>query len=138
MGSWAEDSFGNDTAADWVGDFVESGEDLTAVSVALNAVIQVGGEYLDSDLAAEAIAACEVVARLRGNWGKRSAYSEDLDAWIEANPTNVPDTLIQQAVKVLDRIQGENSDLQELWDEGERNETWHSEIDDLRNRVTGG
>jgi hypothetical protein len=62
----------------------------------------------------------------------------DLDAWIEANPTNVPDALVQQAVKVLDRIQGENSELQELWDEGGRNETWHSEMDDLRKRLARG
>src|SRR5690606_30723058 len=120
------------------GDFVESGRGLEAVAEALNAVTEEGDDYLDSDLAAEAIAACEVIARLRGNWGKRSAYSEDLDAWIEANPADVPDALIQQAVKVLDRIEGENSELAELWDDGGRNETWHSEIDDLRNGVTGG
>ena len=135
MGAWAEDSFGNDSAADWAGQFAEGGRGLEAVVETLNAVMQEGEDYLDSDFAADAIAACEVIARLRGHWGKRSPYSEKLDAWVESHPQEVPQDLLQLALRVLERILGENSELQQLWDDGGRNEAWHAEMDDLKRRV---
>ena len=43
----------------------------------------VGEGYLDVDAACEGLAACEVVARLKGNWGARNAYTETVDKWVE-------------------------------------------------------
>ncbi len=83
------------------------------------------------------MAACEVLARLKGKWGVPNAYSEELDKWIEAHPTPVPDNLKASADSAIERILGENSELPELWDEGGRNEDWHRAIDDLRQRIRG-
>lgn len=135
MGAWAEDTFGNDTACDWAGSFLEK-PGLKAVWAAILAV-QNAEEYLDSDEASDCLAACEVVARLQGQWGQRNAYSEELDAWIEANPTEVPDKLKKAADAAIERILGPDSELTELWDEGGRNEAWHEAVDDLRRRVWG-
>lgn len=137
MGAWAEDTFGNDTACDWVGDFLED-PGLDAVKEAIHAVLECGAEdYLDSDEACACLAACEVLARLQGKWGERNAYSEDLDKWIEANPQQVPDKFKKHADQAIARILGPESELPELWDEGGRNETWHAAVDDLRKRVQG-
>jgi len=135
MGTWSEDTFGNDTACDWAVDLLDS-PGLEAVSIALDAVLDEQG-YVDSDLACEALAACEILARLQGNWGLRDAYSEELDQWIEQHPQPVPPQMVVQAEKAIARIVGDGSELAELWDQDGRNETWHSAVDDLARRVHG-
>jgi hypothetical protein len=110
MGAWAEDTFGNDSACDWAGDFLEN-PGLETVQEAIDAVLGTD-DYLDS-------------------------YSESLDAWIEANPTTVPKGLKVAANAAIDRILGPDSELPELWDEGGRNEAWHNAIEDLRQRGVG-
>jgi hypothetical protein len=135
MGAWSEDTFGNDTACDWVGDFMRS-PGLEAVSKAIQAVLAAEDD-LDSDEACECLAACEVIARLQGRWGLRNSYSEELDKWVEENPIVVPDALKEAAEAAIERILAPNSELPELWDDGGRNETWHDAINDLRHRIKG-
>ena len=77
MGAWSEDTFGNDTACNWAGDFLDD-PGLATVFRAFDAVLDEEG-YLDSHIACDALAVCEVIARLKGNWGLQDAYSEDLD-----------------------------------------------------------
>ena len=72
MGTWAVDSFGNDDACDWTYE-LEKVSDLTPVEEALNALLNCDEEGVEASEATEAIAAIEVIARLQGNWGKRSA-----------------------------------------------------------------
>lgn len=135
MGAWAEETFGNDTSCDWIGTFLDH-PGLPAVTSAIETVLETD-DYLDSDVACDCLAACEVIARLQGKWGLRNAYSKDLDEWIEANPTSVPDSLKSAADAAIERILGADSELLELWDEGGRNEDWHKAIDDLRARIQG-
>ena len=135
MGAWAEDTFGNDTACDWVGTFLDD-PGLPVVKSAIEAVLE-ADDYLDSDVACECLAACEVIARLQGKWGVRNAYSEELDEWVEANPTAIPDELRTAADSAIERILGAESELPELWDEDGRNEDWHKAIDGLRERIRG-
>ena len=134
MGAWSEDTFGNDTACDWVGSFLEN-PSLDLVRSAIHSVREAEDDYLDSDEACECLAACEVIARLQGRWGIRNSYSEELDQWIESNPTEIPDDLKTAAESAIERILGPESELAELWDEDGPNETWHRSIDDLRERL---
>lgn len=135
MGAWSEGTFGNDTACDWTGDFLED-PGMHRVLEAINAV-RGEDEYLDRDPACECLAACEVLARLQGNWGTKDAYSEDLDAWILANPMDVSDDIKRAADAAIERILGRDSELADLWDEDGRNDAWHATVDDLRRRVQG-
>lgn len=133
MGAWAEDAFGNDTACDWAGDFAEN-PSIETVEQAIKTILD-ADEYLDSDEACEGLVAIEIVARLKGNWGERSAYSEEVDKWVESVNIKPSDELVSNAEKALLRILAENSELQELWDEDGVNETWHQEMDGLLMRV---
>ena len=135
MGAWAEDTFGNDMACDWIYTFLED-PGLPALRYAIKTVLETDG-YLDSDEACECLAACEVLARLQGKWGLRNAYSDELDDWIEANPTDVPEDLKAAADAAIERILGPDSELPALWDEGGRHEKWHASVDDLRERIQG-
>ena len=134
MGAWSEETFGNDTACDWVGDFLEE-PGIAKVNQTLEAVVA-EQDYLDSDVACEALAACEVIARLKGNWGRKDPYSEKLDRWIESNSQEIPAELVSKAGAVIAKILGEKSELVELWDEGGRNEVWHGKVNDLAKRVS--
>jgi hypothetical protein len=135
MGAWDVDTFDNDTACDWILE-LESTSDLSCVRQALDAVVEVGDEDLDSDEACRALAACEVIARLKGNWGKRDAYTERVDKWVEAHPQTPPPDLVTLALSAIDRIRTEPSELLELWEESSA-EKWQASVDDLRRRVAG-
>ncbi len=124
MGAWAEDTFGNDSACDWIGTFLDD-PGLSAVRSAIEAVLETE-DYLDSDEACDCLAACEVIARWQGRWGLRTVYSEQLDKWIEENPCDVPADLIAAADNAIARILGPDSELPELWDGATKNGTWRS------------
>lgn len=134
MGTWAVDAFGNDTACDWVYGLDEA-EDLAPVEAALEAIIANGNEYLDASLAEEALVAIEVIARLQGNWGERSAYSEGVDDWVEKVKLVPSDELAQKALQVLDRIVAEDSEMKELWEDSDEYDAWVAAIEELRERI---
>ena len=134
MGAWSHESFGNDTACDWAGDLQE-GDDLAPVEAALDAVLEVGDDYLESPEACEAIAAAEVVARLQGHFGVRDAYSESLDDWV-ARVALVPSPeLAAKARRALDRILAEPSELVELWEDGDDGGQWRASVNELKSRI---
>lgn len=133
MGAWAEDAFGNDAACDWAGDFAEN-PSLGAIEEAIQTILSTD-EYLDSHEACEGLVAIEIVARLKGNWGERSAYSEAVDKWVESVDVSPSAELLTAAENAITRILAEDSELQELWDEGDVNQEWHREMDDLLSRV---
>lgn len=133
MGAWAEYTFGNDAACDWLGSFMHAPR-LQTVEKAIQAVIS-ERKYLTANVACNCLAACEVVARLQGHWGVRNSYSEALDQWVIANPIIVPNRLIELGKAAIDRILAGNSELKELWDEGGQDEVWHEAVDDLRFRL---
>lgn len=136
MGAWAHDTFDNDTACDWAFG-LENASDLSYVIQALAQVLETGDDYLDADIAVEGLAACEVVARLKGNWGVRNAYTEPVDNWVNAHPTAIPPHLVEQATAVIDRVLSSPSELLELWEDGNDPKEWHKAVSNLRARVIG-
>lgn len=133
MGAWGANTFDNDTACDWSYGLNEV-DDLSLVRETLARVLAVGEEYLDSDDACEGLAACEVVARLKGNWGVRNSYTEPIDKWVETRGITPPGDLVQSAVAVIDRVLTAPSELLELWEEGDPTE-WRNAVENLRSRV---
>jgi hypothetical protein len=135
MGTWSAQILGNDTACDWVGDFVDARDRRRKVAAAIDAVLKVGDDYLDSDLAVECLAACEVIARLKGHWGVRDPFSETLDAWIEEHPSTPAAKVVARADRAIARILGPASELPEFWKDSKFYAAWKDNVDDLRERV---
>lgn len=133
MGTWAVGSFDNDDAADWAFG-LEEARDLSLVETTVDKAIA-AADYLEAPDAAEALAAIEVIARLQGNWGERSPYSEPVDNWVEANKLVPSGELLAKALQVLDLIVGENSELNELWQESDEYADWVAAVAELRSRV---
>jgi hypothetical protein len=128
-------AFENDTANDWAFD-LEDVDDLSLVKSALDEVMASEGDYLDSDVACNAIAACEVIARLRGRPGYTDAYTEEVDKWVAKHKglAALSTDLFTQAATVIDRILGEDSELRQLWEESD-GEDWRASVEDLRQRL---
>jgi hypothetical protein len=133
MGAWDATSFGNDTANDWAYDLEECA-DLSYIEATLQQVLDAGDDYLDADIATEAIAAAEVLAWLRGRPTPVDAYTEKIADWVSAHPIEPPATIIEKALSVLDRIRSEGSELPELWEDDPE---WIAAMDDLRDRLRG-
>jgi hypothetical protein len=134
MGAWGELAFGNDTANDWAYG-LDDVDDLSLVESAFDELEEVGDEYLDQDLACNALAACEVVARLRGNPGYKNAYTEKVDEWVAGHKLNPSASLLKRASAAIDRILGESSELRELWGEDDIGAKWRAAVEDLRRRM---
>jgi len=135
MGAWGELAFDNDAANDWAYG-LDDVDDLSLVESALHEVEKVGADYLDQDLACDALAACEVLARLKGNHGYRNAYTAKVDEWVSAHPVTPPPELMRRAEAAIARILNEKSELRELWEDAD-GEKWRSSVADLRRRLMG-
>lgn len=135
MGAWDVRSFDNDSACDWGRKLVDR-SDSGLLAAALARVLASSDEYLDADAACEALAAAEVVARLRGRWGPRNTYTEPVDVWVQANPMEPGSELIEQTVAAIDRVLSEPSELLDLWLESDDFDRWREAVSDLRARVS--
>jgi tetratricopeptide (TPR) repeat protein len=133
MGTWSHEAFGNDTACDWACGLEESA-DFSLVEEAIAAVLSNAKQYLDASLAEEGLAAIEVIARLRGHPGYNNAYTENVDVWVARTRIKPQQKLVKNALAALDAIAGDQSELQELWSEGD-GARWLESIQDLRNRL---
>jgi hypothetical protein len=130
MGAWSHEPFGNDTACDWSYGLLET-NDLSSVEAALDAVAEIGEDYLESDIAMEAIAAAEVLAKLLGKGIQTDSYTEEIDQWVTAHPQKPSSALLAKARRAIQRIQSEPSELLELWEEGDEANAWKDSLQKL-------
>ncbi len=136
MGTWGPGIFDNDKAADWVFDVAKS-TDMSLVESTIGKVLTAADEYLNASIAIEALAAIEVVARLKGKGGDKNAHTEPVDKWVDANKFDVSSSLLNSCKNAIDRIMGNNSELIDNWqNEKEYYEQWKQEVADLKKRIS--
>src|SRR5688572_11223213 len=100
MGAWDIGAFENDGALDWL-DVLLYGTDLSPISNAFQLVLE-NDEYIEVDDAQAAVAACEVVALLRGTPAK--TLPENLVKWNQTHRLAVDQPLVEQAVQSLEKV----------------------------------
>ncbi len=134
MGCWGHNTFDNDDACDF-GDSMSEFNDLSPIDRAFAAVER---ETEFPFLASEemALAACEVLARLKGNPGYHDSYTESVDEWVAAHPIEPPASLIERGLAIIDRVLHDESDLRARWEEVNDAEPWIAAVNDLRARLT--
>ncbi len=130
MGAWGYDAFENDEANDWAAALVE-GTGLRLIEDALAAVEACGADEVRARLAVEALAACEIVARLLGRPAALNAYPRTVDAWAAANPNPVSPALQARAIACVDRVARAPSELRELFE----GTPWLNSVAELRSRL---
>ncbi len=135
MGCWAIDSFGNDDAADWLGELTQA-QDLSPARQAVLALLAEEG-YLDAPLSTEALAAIEAVAAALGRPTIAAQGQPSLMTWI-ASVKPVPDaSLVSDAARAIERILGPDSELRELWEETDDFGEWQDNVGQLRSALKG-
>lgn len=133
MGAWGPQTFENDTAIDWLADFLEVGE-LEMIEETLETAVEDDDEPVDVDVACEAIAACEVLALLRGRRGGVHATTPELEAWIKGFHKKAPAALYTLAGKAIERVLDADSELRLLWDDA-GDDAWIKDVRDLQARL---
>jgi hypothetical protein len=143
MGTWAVGPFANDFAQDWAEDLHET-SNMDAIENTLDTALA-DGEELEAPLAAEALVAIEVLARLHGKGGERTEDSAAIDEWVDAQraraeakgkgPLKPRTDLAGKAQQALVRILSEQSELRQLWQESEHYDAWRQSVDDLAARL---
>jgi hypothetical protein len=132
MGAWGVLAFDNDDANDWAYDLEET-TDLSLIESTF-AMVEEAEDYLEAPEACHALAACEVLARLKGNFGYQNAYTEKVDVWVANHPNQPSPEMLARASAILDRVTGEDSELKDLWEEGNATD-WQQSLEDLRRRL---
>lgn len=127
MGTWSHEPFGNDTANDWAYE-LEDQKDFTLVAQAIQEVLDNGSAYLDSDIAVNAVAAAEVLAKALGRGTQTDAYTKKVDAWLASVTAKPAAELLSKARDALRRILGPDSELRELWEDSDELESWESSM----------
>ena len=134
MGAWNSDPFGNDKACDWALDLQKSRQGFDFIRKTLEKVLTKNNGSPWTTDSEKAIAAAETVARLRGHFYVRNAYTAPLDAWVAKQPRPVPQDLVELALRAVDRIETEPSELLELWQES-GDEGWEEHMQTLKERL---
>jgi hypothetical protein len=136
VGAWGEGPFENDDAGDWAWelDDLDRVAGLQLLDAAFSAVN--GSEYVEAPDGAVAVAAAQVVAwMLAPGHIPDSPYGESAVAWIRSTGGPPPDaTLVASARQALQRVQGEGSELAELWDES--GGAWRADVQRLDAALT--
>ncbi|MDY6944219.1 MAG: DUF4259 domain-containing protein [Pseudomonadota bacterium] len=133
MGAWSHEPFGNDDAGDWAYELEET-EDLSYIEAALDAVLEAEG-YVEAPEASCAIAAVEVLAKLIGKGTQSDTYTKKVDEWVKRVRAKPSRPLLEKARLVLAKVRGDESELKELWNEGDAAE-WEASLDNLQAAVS--
>ncbi|MDH5478279.1 MAG: DUF4259 domain-containing protein [Nitrospinota bacterium] len=147
MGVWGVGSFENDTAMDLVAELAEVDGGATILASTLHAIASTGtDEVIDSDDAVEALVAAEFLAALKGSISDN--FPQQAQEWLEENDLLAGVNMIsgprkekekwltEMALQAIERIQAENSELDELWRETDEHEEWLVALEDLKGRLT--
>ena len=126
MGAWGLKTFENDDAGDWVFDLEET-SDLSLVESTL---FGWSADYLESPDVSCILAAVEIVKALQK--GIDEDLPEDVKKWVFKHQHLDATNLVSQAVRSIDRILGEESELKELWEETNEYDHWVADVKKIK------
>ena len=125
MGAWGLGSFDNDDAADWVLQLEQ-----TSDTSLLSSAFDLGDGYIESPDGCIALAAAEVVLAMLGK--ARSGLPRIAVDWSERVAT-LPESsnLRGRALTAVQQLLSEQSELRELWEEGDDYAEWKRDLEHL-------
>ncbi len=130
-GTWGHQSFENDGALDWIGEFLEHPAVVTVQRALSQATT---GKYLDSDVGEHAIAAAEVVAASLGRPAK--GLSPKMKPFVSKHRKELQ-TLAPLARSAMKAVRGPRSELRERWSlHADDLATWEGAVDSLVSRLS--
>lgn len=133
MAVWGPGSFENDDAIDWAGKAADG--DLEHLRSALAPLAAPDGAGVGASEAAQALAAAEAIAALRG--APADVLPDTVASWIATLSHEFDETLLAEARAATDRVVTEPSELLDRWTEAgaETAREWRTSVADLRERL---
>lgn len=113
---------------------LEKTTDLDLVRETIQKVLD-ADEYIEASDAEQALAAIEVVARLKGRFGERDSHTQAIDTWVESNAQFPPPDLVALCSKAIDLILRPSCELYELWQESGEFNAWQNSVLNLKSRA---
>jgi hypothetical protein len=133
VSAWAATSFENEAARDWFYAVEEAVDPGATIASALDRALA-EADYLDLELACEAIAAAELSASCAGRVPEH--LPDDVRRWAQTHPHRPHDSEVDQAVEAVERVRGESA-LRDFWMQAGREpeSAWLLELDGLVTRL---
>lgn len=125
MGAWGFGTFENDDAGDWLFDLEET-NDLSLIEQTLT----LEDDYTEAPDGCNALAAAEIVAALMGK--TREGLPENATKWINDNKEQPVNQLKEKALKAIERVLSEGSELIELWGESSDFDSWKNDVSEIK------
>lgn len=135
MGAWGEGPFENDDAGDWAYQF-DGLDGATGLQVLADALALVeADEYLEAPEATAAVAAAAVVSWIHDPKAiPESPYSDAAATWVRRARPTPSASLVAAALSALNRVRTGESELAELWAEGE-DAAWRESLTQIETRL---
>jgi len=135
MDAWSSGPFDNDTSSDFA-DAVGSRDDLAAVEAALDKALAAGSDTpLDVAAGAIAVAAAEILTLLAERPSDETEYPDEIEEWAAESEHEPSDALLAKAIRALDRVITQPSELLDLWSQSEDFADWQAAIADTKRRL---
>ena len=124
MGAWDSTAFGNDDAADWTFELRDAANPAKFVANALSLAEPKG--YLIAPNGCQIVAAAALVGAALGEF----ELPEDLASWLRGKESKLRD-LAPAAAAALQRVKGDESELNEVWRESGDYAAWCADLDTI-------
>jgi hypothetical protein len=132
MGAWGIGVFDNDDAVDWVSKLANA-DSSDVLSGAIDAVTN-ADEYLETPEGSRLLCACEVIAALNGQ--PSTNLPDEVRQWVKSHEMLDIAVLIPVALQAIDRVLGEDSELNQLWRESENEyPMWRETVLSIKGRL---
>lgn len=128
MGAWGFLPFENDDALDWLDDL----HDGAGAETVRGAWAGIDAGYVEAPEGSVAVAAAEITAASQGN--PPEDLPVDVADWVTAHGAELGPEDVERALRAVERVTGEDSELAQLWDEA-REPKWRESVGELANRL---
>jgi hypothetical protein len=134
MGAWGTGFFEDDSNCDFLADVLESNASPESFITTFNKGIE--SEYLETDDGGAIIVSGALLDALM-NGTKLKSFDEGLDQWLTSNKGKQVQNLKSVAIKALEKVINEGSELNDLWMENEEEyPVWKKNITELISRLS--
>jgi len=129
LGAWNYGNFGSDDAGLVLSDIIERGDSAMIDEVLADGVRYDG--HLEAPESGQAVAACAVLAILRGLGESLENFSGEFGEWVGKQQSRANETSIL-GVATIDRVLEYQCELKVLWEEGNLSGAWKNELEIMR------
>ena len=133
MGAWGFGIFDDDAALDFIYELENSGDEIAEAMAELFQAVN-SADYIDSDEGAAVIVCSAIIDAAINNTEYEYLSNEHEDILAFAKNSKLSE-LKNSAHSALEKVLGENSEVNELWSETEDYDSWKNTVASIKERL---